>query len=183
MPVFRAYTLQGRTRRCMIGVCAAAQARVLAVWDYDWTLVEDNSDTWVVERLGAKPDFLRLQQVGQHVGIADTSGLEHMHGESIPYIWAHSLLLCWSSAAADARSPGYSCNLCTPGGLAPRGVRVCLVVWRRSTVCQQEVVGWTELMDASMAAAASAHGADEAAVRAAARSVPITPEVLQVADA
>lgn len=43
----------------------------------------------------------------------------------------------------------------------------------------QEVVGWTELMDASMAAAA-ARGADEAAVRAAARSVPLAPEVIQV---
>jgi Putative Phosphatase len=39
------------------------QERVLAVWDFDWTLVEDNSDTWVVEQLGAKADFLRLQQV------------------------------------------------------------------------------------------------------------------------
>lgn len=33
------------------------------MWDFDWTLVEDNSDTWVVQRLGAKADFLRLQQV------------------------------------------------------------------------------------------------------------------------
>jgi hypothetical protein len=47
-------------------------------------------------------------------------------------------------------------------------------------ICPQEVVGWTELMDASMAAAASAHGADEAAVRKAARSVPIAPEIIQV---
>ena len=42
---------------------APTQERVLAVWDFDWTMVEDNSDTWVVEQLGAKPDFLRLQQV------------------------------------------------------------------------------------------------------------------------
>jgi hypothetical protein len=35
-------------------------------------------------------------------------------------------------------------------------------------------------MDASMAAAAAAHGADEAAVRRAARSVPIAPEIIQV---
>jgi len=40
------------------------QARALVVWDYDWTMLEANSDTWVVERLGAKPAFLRLQQVG-----------------------------------------------------------------------------------------------------------------------
>lgn len=34
-------------------------------------------------------------------------------------------------------------------------------------------------MDAAMTAAASAHGADEAAVRAAARSVPIAYEIAQ----
>ena len=40
-----------------------SQARVLVVWDFDWTMVEENSDTWVLERLGARPAFLRLQQV------------------------------------------------------------------------------------------------------------------------
>ena len=38
-------------------------APTLLVWDFDWSLVEENSDTWVLERLGAMPAFRRLQQV------------------------------------------------------------------------------------------------------------------------
>lgn len=49
--------------RCCCFQLPSAPTRALAVWDFDWTMVEDNSDTWVVERLGAKPDFLRLQTV------------------------------------------------------------------------------------------------------------------------
>ena len=44
----------------------------------------------------------------------------------------------------------------------------------------QEIVDWIALMDASLAAAATEYGADEAAVLAAARSVPISPAIVQV---
>ena len=32
----------------------------LQVWDFDWTLVEENSDTWVLQQLGATATFERL---------------------------------------------------------------------------------------------------------------------------
>ena len=36
-------------------------ALVLVVWDFDWSLVEENSDTWVVHKLGADDVFNRLK--------------------------------------------------------------------------------------------------------------------------
>ncbi len=39
------------------------QVSVLTVWDFDWSMVEDNSDTWVIERLGARPAFDALKEV------------------------------------------------------------------------------------------------------------------------
>ena len=36
---------------------------VLTVWDFDWSMVEDNSDTWVIDRLGARPAFDALKEV------------------------------------------------------------------------------------------------------------------------
>lgn len=44
----------------------------------------------------------------------------------------------------------------------------------------QTVVGWTELMDQALTAAAAECGATEPAVRAAARSLPMSPAVIQV---
>lgn len=35
--------------------------RVLIVWDFDWSLVEENSDTWVVGILGASDIFQRFK--------------------------------------------------------------------------------------------------------------------------
>ena len=41
---------------------------VLVVLDFDWSLVEENSDTWVLHELGASHIFDRLlsQGVGYH---------------------------------------------------------------------------------------------------------------------
>ncbi len=58
---------------------------------------------------------------------------------------------------------------------------MCFVAGHSSVVVPlQEVSGWTSLMDAAMQAAAAECGADEAAVRAAARTVPIASEIVQV---
>jgi pyridoxal phosphate phosphatase PHOSPHO2 len=35
--------------------------RFLLVFDFDWTLIDDNSDTYVVDRLGAKDLMLSLR--------------------------------------------------------------------------------------------------------------------------
>ena len=86
----------------------------------------------------------------------------------------------WLSAGGSAFSP-----CCDPHPSTPRA---CIETYPSAVFTTekavvnrpQNVVGWTELMDASMAAAASAHGADEAAVRTAARSVPIAPEIVEV---
>ena len=39
--------------------------RNLAVFDFDWSLVEENSDTWVLQKLGALDIFKRLQSEGE----------------------------------------------------------------------------------------------------------------------
>ena len=72
------------------------------MWDFDWTMVEDNSDTWVVERLGAKPDFQRLQKVSQHVGIGTVLlAFKHIASQNFQYTWLCALVPCHLSAAAD----------------------------------------------------------------------------------
>ena len=42
----------------------ARQARTMVVFDFDWSLVEENSDTWVLEQLGAIDIFKRLKATG-----------------------------------------------------------------------------------------------------------------------
>ena len=37
----------------------------LVVFDFDWSLVEENSDTWVLQKLGALNIFKRLQSQGE----------------------------------------------------------------------------------------------------------------------
>ncbi len=37
------------------------------VLDFDWSLVEENSDTWVLDQLGASHIFQRLLSQGMHV--------------------------------------------------------------------------------------------------------------------
>ena len=32
--------------------------------DFDWSLVEENSDTWVLDQLGATPLFCKLRDTG-----------------------------------------------------------------------------------------------------------------------
>jgi len=73
----------------LYGGAPAPLARQLVVFDFDWTLVEDNSDTFVLEKLGAR-QFLEslqregeaswtramdrsLQYAGQHLGAAPDS--------------------------------------------------------------------------------------------------------------
>lgn len=41
-------------------------SRTLVVFDFDWSLVEENSDTWVLDRLGATAIFKRLKATGTH---------------------------------------------------------------------------------------------------------------------
>ena len=36
----------------------------LVVFDFDWSLVEENSDTWVLQKLGGLNIFKRLQSHG-----------------------------------------------------------------------------------------------------------------------
>ncbi|CAN0088563.1 unnamed protein product, partial [Hapterophycus canaliculatus] len=40
---------------------------VLVVWDFDWSLVNENSDTWVIQQLGEElmPEFRRLRKEEQ----------------------------------------------------------------------------------------------------------------------
>lgn len=54
---------------------------VLTVWDFDWSMVEDNSDTWVIDRLGARPAFDALKEVAAlHPDLAmPTCGNLHSH--------------------------------------------------------------------------------------------------------
>lgn len=75
------------------------------------------------------------------------------------------------------------CWPCLFGTEAGETLRADVLVWSQSRqllLRLQTEVGWTELMDRSLTAAALECGADEAAVRAAARSVPIATEVVQV---
>ena len=37
------------------------QRRTLVVFDFDWSLVEENSDTWVLDQLGAASHFQQAQ--------------------------------------------------------------------------------------------------------------------------
>jgi len=39
--------------------------KVLVVLDFDWSLVEENSDTWVLQQLGASHIFQRLLSEGE----------------------------------------------------------------------------------------------------------------------
>lgn len=61
-----------------------------------------------------------------------------------------------------------------------RGWMCCFAEHSSVVVSLQEVSGWTSLMDAAMQAAAEEYAADEAVVRAAARTVPIVSEIVQV---
>lgn len=40
------------------------QFKTLVVFDFDWSLVEENSDTWVLDELGATHIFKRLKATG-----------------------------------------------------------------------------------------------------------------------
>ena len=42
-----------------------ASREKLIVFDFDWSLVEENSDTWVLQKLGALDIFKRLQSQGK----------------------------------------------------------------------------------------------------------------------
>jgi hypothetical protein len=39
--------------------------RLLVVCDFDWSLVEENSDTWVLSELGATALFESLKETGE----------------------------------------------------------------------------------------------------------------------
>ena len=39
----------------------------MQVWDFDWSLVEENSDTWVLQRLGGAARFERLHALASRV--------------------------------------------------------------------------------------------------------------------
>ena len=41
-----------------------SDGRLLYVFDFDWSLVEENSDTWVLDKLGATAIFRRLKATG-----------------------------------------------------------------------------------------------------------------------
>ena len=45
----------------------AAQPRMLVVFDFDWSLVEENSDTWVLDQLEAIAIFKRLKATGKPI--------------------------------------------------------------------------------------------------------------------
>ncbi|KAK9905585.1 hypothetical protein WJX75_002525 [Coccomyxa subellipsoidea] len=47
------------SKRCK--VANATQARTMVVFDFDWSLVEENSDTWVLDQLGATEIFKQLK--------------------------------------------------------------------------------------------------------------------------
>ena len=42
-----------------------ASREKLIVFDFDWSLVEENSDTWVLQKFGALDIFKRLQSQGK----------------------------------------------------------------------------------------------------------------------
>jgi hypothetical protein len=52
----------------------ASKNRTLVVCDFDWSLVEENSDTWVLAKLGATDVFQRLKATGELRNFALTSG-------------------------------------------------------------------------------------------------------------
>lgn len=43
----------------------AGHKKVLVVLDFDWSLVEENSDTWVLQQLGASDIFEQLLAEGR----------------------------------------------------------------------------------------------------------------------
>lgn len=45
------------------GMGGGLQAAQLVVWDFDWSMVNENSDTWVIDRIGARHVFDSLKQV------------------------------------------------------------------------------------------------------------------------
>ena len=57
---FRAHLLSAD---CTLGRHARRiiSSPALQVWDFDWSLVEENSDTWVLQQLDATPAFERLR--------------------------------------------------------------------------------------------------------------------------
>ena len=42
----------------------SADGQLLYVFDFDWSLVEENSDTWVLDQLEANEVFRRLKGTG-----------------------------------------------------------------------------------------------------------------------
>ncbi len=43
----------------------------MVVFDFDWSLVEENSDTWVLDQLGATAIFKRLKATGAPITVAE----------------------------------------------------------------------------------------------------------------
>jgi hypothetical protein len=59
-------TLRGLVQR-HLGMVAAGRA--LVVLDFDWTVIEENSDTWVIDAIGAKHIYSRrVPATGQPAG-------------------------------------------------------------------------------------------------------------------
>ncbi|BDA47728.1 probable pyridoxal phosphate phosphatase PHOSPHO2 [Coccomyxa sp. Obi] len=53
------------SKRCKVAAREdAGTSRTLVVFDFDWSLVEENSDTWVLDQLGATHIFKRLKATG-----------------------------------------------------------------------------------------------------------------------
>ncbi len=49
--------------------------RQLIVWDFDWSLIEENSDTFVIQQIGAHDIFTRcLSATAATATLAHTSG-------------------------------------------------------------------------------------------------------------
>ena len=54
---------RNKERKTECTFCAGLELSVVwqQVWDFDWSLVEENSDTWVLQRLGATAAYERLR--------------------------------------------------------------------------------------------------------------------------
>lgn len=56
-----------------MGTPAATKPATLLAWDFDWSLVEENSDTFVISRLGADS----IYKAGRQRGMPWTQLMDH----------------------------------------------------------------------------------------------------------
>eukprot|EP00243_Klebsormidium_subtile_P006602 TRINITY_DN2836_c0_g1_i1.p1 TRINITY_DN2836_c0_g1~~TRINITY_DN2836_c0_g1_i1.p1 ORF type:complete len:247 (+),score=28.70 TRINITY_DN2836_c0_g1_i1:261-1001(+) len=89
-------------------------AKFLVIFDFDWTLIDDNSDTFVVEQLGAGDLMLSLRKELPWTQLMDRMMHElHLRGRTLPEIDAclSRIPLREAMARAIRRTAALGCSL------------------------------------------------------------------------